>query len=581
MRIIGLIVIFWSIASPAISQERDKLLGDCASASQCLDILDAEVPKQDAGVFDDDVVAIRKILKSRFGDNAKYALLDRAISGRGGWRNLAGALLMDWGGWTEADVPKLRDALRLNNGSWIARCLADIGSPQAIKALVEDFEVGGFHTQTGWALKSVGPSVLPYLLPLLETPSYGEIPPENDYREGWRSAAELIGEFRSRATVVADDWTAIAKNRRERPVRRIAALRGLNSMGSYIGDKAIALRPLLRDRNEKLAAAAFETLTSAHDPFVVRRLAQSCRPKAGKWDEFSFDSMLCLRTLSEFGTNANSAGDLVEAFLASPSKSEQLYAIETLGLIGRRDSIPKIEPFLFSKDWRQVYAAVRALGQLGAKGSVAKIEEAVREHWLSELERHGERVATALLRNQPYSHPYRNDNIWSPFIHFADYDTLLADSSCEWGVWEYQGEQLKFEGAQAEGDIVISLADGDLVGTDRGEFGGALVWKPKSGAPVTLIDDNTGFIFPVVDGFISIHGLAHLTFNKGFAAHIRRSPDGKFEAEEVARFTGWVSRAKRLQGDTFAAESDGRVVIFSPGGIMEAAHCDYSARPRD
>jgi HEAT repeat protein len=551
--------------------DRDKLLGDCSAVSECIDILGRAIPENELGAIYREIDAIRKILQSRFGDDAKRALLDKARYGHSGWRNLAGAILSEWGGWTEADIPALREALKAKPGGWIANCLGEIGSPEAIRVLVDDLVLAGFATQSGGALHGLGPQVLPYLLPALQTPGQEDLLPEDDYREGWRSAAKLIGEFRSQAVVVADDWIRIAKNRREPPMRRVAALRGLYAMGGYIENKAAALRPLQRDRNEKIADAAFQTLVSAHDPMTARKVAENCRPKADEWDAYSLEALECLRTLSEFGANARIAGDLVEPFLQSQSKKEQLYGIETLGLIGRQEAISKIENFLYSKDWRHVYAAVRALGQLGAKRSIPNIEAAVRDHWLWELKGHGEGAVTALLRNQPYIQTISSDRVW-PGPLFGHYDNLLATTSCE--IWSYRGGSLSFENTFHEQRSVISLSDGDLIGTDDGEFGGALVWRPKSGPEVTIVNHNTRFIFPITDGFISIHGFSHIVSNEGFAVHVRRSTDGRFSAEEIARFTGAIDHAKSIGEDLFAAESGGRVAIFSLGGIMESPWCD-------
>ncbi|MFP3943930.1 MAG: hypothetical protein ACLFWF_08560, partial [Alphaproteobacteria bacterium] len=159
-------------------------------------------------------------------------------------------------------------------------------------------------------------------------------------------------------------------------------------------------------------------------------------------------------------------------------------------------------------------------------------------------------------------------------------DAFKFADECETGVWSYRNERLTFEKSSYEDHPTVTLPDGELVRTDRGEFGGSLVWRPNSGEEVTLVDDNTSYIFQAGDHFISIHGLAHRLSSYGFAALITRDKDNQFTAKEIARFTGKANPVKRLGDDLFAANSHGRVVIFSTEGIQEEAWCDRYAEAR-
>ncbi|MEX6632875.1 HEAT repeat domain-containing protein [Hyphococcus lacteus] len=570
------------ISANAWAQDRATLMQDCLSISDCLEKIEQTLPIKDNGRIFGDERQIATVLKARFGRQARDELLKRAVGDHGGWRNFTGGVLRYWGDWSEDDVPILKQALELNPGGSIAHVLAEIGSDEAIAALFDDLIRSGGANQTGFALRNLGPEVLNYALPALSAPSYDDLPEDAPYTEGWRAVASLIGSFGSRSTFIADDWIAVANKRKATNSERIAALRGLAAMNGYLGNKGAALRRLLRSRNREIANQTYITLVSTYDPTVARRFAETCRPSSDKWDEFAFSSFDCLSQLSDFGSNARDAGDLILPFLNVSNKIEQLYAIEALGLIGYEPAIPEIEKRLESPDWRFAYASVRALAQMNSKSSVPKIELALHDHWLPELNNYAIQAVRLLIKNHPYSETMFDPRHFQFHKAFGNY-TLPYDVSdeCKRQVWVYGDEHITFEQRDRNNRNVIPFADGELVGTDQGEFGGNLTWKSNDGSEVILVNDNTIDIFPIDGGLISIHGLSHMTFSYGYAAYVTREDDGSFSAEEIARFPGAAYRVAQLSDGMFAAEAEGRVVIFSKDGIQDMAYCDWSAGPDD
>ncbi|MEM6850733.1 MAG: hypothetical protein AAF527_03370 [Pseudomonadota bacterium] len=560
-----------------MTDDRLPLLDDCDTALSCLTALDPTVPPGDPGRYDLDVDAIRDVLRDRFGDDARYALLDMAQSAHGGWRNFAGALLSEWGGWREEDVAALRRALQLNPGSSIAEALADVGSDAAIRALVEDLKDPDGGARSVYALKAVGPRTLPFLLPALQTGSgYNAEDAALAGGEPWLDAVKVIAVFRWEAVVIADEWIAVARDRKEDPDVRIAALRGLGAMSSYLGERSRALRSVRRSSNPRIATQAFETLVEVHDPSVAEDFARSCQPSADKWDPFPWKSYKCLSRLAEFGSNAQSAGETIAAFLESQNAQEQQYAIDALRLIDYRPATDRIAPFLTSGDWRLVYASVRALSQFGARGRIADIEAATGSHWLWELKLYGRYIAARMAQKQPHFDQLTQAGGQSlgfreSFSSYPPpYDTR-RESRCS--SWNYGGQPLTFERERWAERSVIRLQDGELIGTNMGEFGGALVWRPLKGSPQQLIGDNVIALFETSSGILSIHGLSHLSSTYGFAALSTRDDDGAWSTKEVARFPTAAYQIKRLDGDVFAANASGRAIIFSPSGISEMLFC--------
>src|SRR5262245_33490788 len=131
------------IWDPAVDKEELKLarqLEGCPALPACLAILDAfPFP----GTYVNQVRGGGRQIAGRllrFGEPAKHELLRRAGGDHLDQRNLASAILAVWGAWSwsPSDVPVIRAALKRSSGGWMARPLAEIKTPEALEALLED-----------------------------------------------------------------------------------------------------------------------------------------------------------------------------------------------------------------------------------------------------------------------------------------------------------------------------------------------------------------------------------------------------------------------------------------------------------
>jgi HEAT repeat protein len=531
--------------------------------------LDKVVPERDDGEGSNGDVLARDL--RRFGEPAKQELLRRAVGSKPGWRNVAGAILADWGSWNEGDIQALRDALRKDKGGWVARPLGQIGTPDAIRALVEDLSTAAdIESQTGFALEKLGPKAIPFLIPLLKD------------QEKSLLAAQVIAEMDPLPTAYASTWVVTALDAEVPLEARMAALRGIAALGPAAEHTSEALHVLLKDNDPELQKQVGATLRAVRDPIVVVQMAQSCQPKAPQFDFLALDSDLCLREIAEFGPAGQAAGESLMSFLTSANGAEQAYGILTLGFIDYDPALPKIEAALDSTDWRVVYAAIWATGWLGASDAAVKLDKLAGNYWLVELRGDAARVAAALRSPQGrmkrgswdiMDHGIRRDPTW-----------VITDGvrgrqqSCPRNLWEWQGEKFKMLPSP---DVEAHALDfgngnmwGDLVGTDHGEWSGELTWVPKQGVPVVLIRDNVHGMDYDNDGAIVLFGLAHLGFNYGYALKVSRNADGSWTQKDIARLPGEPQSWTRLKLDRIAVLTAGRVVVFSSKeGVLGVASC--------
>ena len=546
-----------------------KGLDTCAPLSACLTLLDKVVPKEDDGEGSNGDVLARDL--RRFGEPAKQELLRRAVGNSPGWRNVAGAILANWGSWSEADIPALRDALHMDQGGWVARPLGKIGTPDAIRALVEDLSTAGdIENQTGFALKKLGAKAIPFLMPLLRD------------QEKSLLAAQVIAEMDPLPISYASTWEAVAQDAQEPIEVRVAALRGIAALGPAAEHTSEGLHLLLKDSNLELQKQVGATLRDVRDPIVVEQMAKSCQPKSSKFDFLALDSVLCLREIAEFGPAGRTAGESLMPFITSANGAEQAYGILTLGFIDYDPAIPKIEEALDAKDWRVVYAAIWAAGWLGASDAEVKLDKLAASYWLVELRGDAAQVAAAL--RTPQGHMKRGT--WDVMENGERRDPtwVITDGlrgrqqSCPGNLWKWGGENFKVVPSREVEAHALDFGSGnmwgDLVGTDHGEWSGELTWIPKQGVPVVLIRDNVHGMDYDNDGAIVLFGLAHLGFNYGYALKVSRNSDGSWTQTDIARLPAEPQGWTRLKSDRIAVLTADRVVVFSSKeGILGVASC--------
>jgi HEAT repeat protein len=557
------------VAKTASAIQVPRGLDTCPTLSACLALLDKAVPSQDDGEGSNGDVLARDL--RRFGEPAKQELFRRAIGSHPGWRNVAGAILAEWGSWTGEDVPALRAALKLDHGGWVARPLGQIGTPDAIGALVEDLSTeADIENQTGFALKKLGARAVPFLVPLLKD------------HEKSLLAAQVIAEMDPLPISYAKTWVTAALDAQAPIEARVAALRGIAALGPAAEQTSEGLQVLLTDGNPELQKQVSTTLKAVRDPIVVVQMAKSCQPEASQFDFLALDSVLCLREIAAFGPTGRAAGESLMPFLTSANGAEQAYGILTLGFIDYDPAIPKIEEALDAKDWRVVYAAIWAAGWLGASDAAAKLDKLAASYWLVELRGDAAQAAAAL--GSPQGRMKRGTWDIMENGEMRDPTWVITDGvrgrqqSCPGNLWEWRGEKFKIVPSREVEAHALDFGSGnmwgDLVGTDHGEWSGELTWIPKQGVPEVLIRDNVHGMDYDNDGAIVLFGLAHLGFNYGYALKVSRNADGSWAEKDIARLPGEPQIWTRLKADRIAVLTAGRVVVFSSKeGVLGVASC--------
>jgi hypothetical protein len=98
-------------------------------------------------------------------------------------------------------------------------------------------------------------------------------------------------------------------------------------------------------------------------------------------------------------------------------------------------------------------------------------------------------------------------------------------------------------------DYSLDVFGGRLLGTDRGEWIGKLMFQDADGNLETILNENVHGIVKNSDGVFVFTGLAHLGANEGYIFTIARKPDGPVTASRLGRLPGAPTRINQPQPD--------------------------------
>lgn len=119
--------------------------------------------------------------------------------------------------------------------------------------------------------------------------------------------------------------------------------------------------------------------------------------------------------------------------------------------------------------------------------------------------------------------------------------------------------------------VGVRVPNGWLLGADRGEWGGELVFKEDNKEPYYILEENIGGLFKLGERFIAVTGLAHLTLNNGLIYEVKFM-DGKWRAEPWRALPGAPRNSGKLKsGEVMVATSGGGIVVLSESGHFRMA----------
>ncbi|WP_370335581.1 HEAT repeat domain-containing protein [Parvularcula marina] len=558
-------------------------VANCQTVESCIALIDSALVLGDTGISYPDTEEVAELLKDRFGEPMRQALIERAVNGSEEWLNYAGDILSHWGDWDASYLAVLKPAFDRNPEGWMARIIGEIGTDEALDMLMAAVAAHGGGNQAITALrkfpdKKILDRVLPYFEP------EGPLAPDVSSLENWpwgQADTLLAGRRERAAEEYASQWKALALTLRAPLEQRIAALRAVAAIGPLAFEEGPELRILASDP-EPMSSEAKRALLILTDPSVARLAFFTCKDEFAKQFVSSDEDYLdpegvfvlewCLREIATFGPRAGDAFDDIAPYTAHPKSEVRSAAIEALAGTDLPKAIPLIEPALKSPDWREVLSALYGLVRLEAAGSIEKINDVVSTHWWSEI-RYFAGQAVELIAGTRTEWSKSPTSDWEGLFISLEYFVGIGPAdqamACKWGNQMFKWPDMRPFSHQHE----LAVPGGTLIGIDGGEFGGELIFRPNEGEEVVLWQDNIIALFNDGDDIIALSGLSHLSLTRGYAVRVEKE-DGKWQAHFIGQFPAKPERNKYLGNNQYAILADGWPVIFDAEEILGVADCE-------
>lgn len=551
----------------------DAATAACKSVDDCLNALH-DWSRTYNGRVEEVTVAVTNL--KRFGDPMRRALLDNATGNDRQLRQLSDVFLNAWHDWTPSDVPALARALSYNRGGMVARSLGEVGTPAAMQALADDVR-SGIQGQSEYAMQLLGARAIPYLFPLLED------------SQSAVAATRVIEAMGDTSELFAQSWARMAADQQRPTKPRLAALRGLAALGPPARQWTGDLHILLTSQDESLRTTAAYALLATRDPAVLDTVLDRCHPNGNELEFLALASTSCLRDIESFGQEARGAGPKLIPFLDSPNADERLGAVTTLGVIGYSEATPHLRRALKDLDWRVVYAATKSLGELHAVEATADLQQIYDTYWLPEVRRQARYSLTNLKLPADAPTPYdqleaeRKSGGFPYDLYNAVLDDIPECSSQQWRLHTLVFHFPQHWQAPRTVSARLKHNRGFLYGSNGGEWGGALTWKPDVGHSKDIYKGyNVTAIFPDGDGAVAVIELSHMGIDFGIVASLDFGADDRWTLHEVARLPTSTSETIQISPGVYAARSRHRVTVFNRTQILGLATCwdDIAKRQR-
>lgn len=529
-----------------------------------------------------------------YGPEAIPYLIELLEDENQGVRQLAGYTIRDIAGLGPEHLEPLMNA-RENGDGWIPPAIARIGTREAIEFLANDLRRNpSTSTQVTYAFEILGPKGAPYIADLYAC--------TDDCNERVFDAASFVlGEIGQDAVAVIPKLLAIAKDERLAPVSRQHAVIGIGQIGTS-AESFVPELVALRENEPLLATFIDHSLVNIGSSEAVASLLRALPD----------DAVNVLSDIKRLGENGYEAGPAVLAYLDDPKWDIRVTAADVLGHIGYTPASPALANTLTDEDdWKLVYAASLALARLGSDDFVDSLKRVRDTHWYPPVSdvadsaiRHirlGEPLAEnrwwqfGTVKNSPKScdavRETRVEDQQGTKLYSANdeaklqqltYDSVIDSYGApegtkpnEHGVIEITEDNMveHIERNKQIPDVALKVPNGWLVGADRGEWGGELVYISDDGESTTIYEGNTENIFFVGDQLVATSGLAHFS-SRGVLLAIDEPKPGRYTAVPWKRLpaapaSSWLIEGGELLINTYGGGS----VIVSENGSLRLAEC--------
>ncbi len=336
-----------------------------------------------------------------------------------------------------------------------------------------------------------------------------------------------------------------------------------------------------------------------------------------------------LNSMATRGAQARDAGPEVVKLLDHPNWDLRLAAARTLGRIGYTEAIPALTALLNEPtDVRINRVAAESLGRLGDPSAVEALRQTAVNHWHPTVRDEAQSALEHIVETKPYE---SNSEGRDPFLQYFDtiYWGIKSSAASKPEFLQEPPESKLYKSAAPEmmrelsyesevigigpddeeerraarergativvrddglveyrtpiqqvPDVALRVENGWLVGSDRGEWGGELVFVADDGQRTYVLKENVNDLFKLGRKYLAVTGLSHLNTNRGLVYEVKLVESGRWFCELWRALPGAPRSCGKLpSGDVFIGTGGGGNIILAQDGTFTMASPEPGTSP--
>ncbi len=509
-------------------------------------------------------------------------------------------------------LPQIRAGL--DRGlSWLPLALARIDSDEAAKEAVDRYLVSKSapENQEGFAVAQSGDRAIPFIVELARCRTTCA----NDTHYLLAAALSRMGPERQLAAPALMSIVRDPKSPRLAVTGALEMIASLDTDGGAVENDLLHELDIAPQISQWIENALVGIKSSASGDIYARRL------QAGA------DNSI-LNDIATTGKAAHDAGPALLDLLSrrqDPSSDLRPGIIRAIGFVGYKKGVPALVRALDDPiDARVAWTAAVSLGQLDARDAIVALDRTAEQHWYLPVRK---AAAEAALKMRSGNGPARVEatdtlNNEYSFWSFENIDGDVPDCSVHQErvrripVGQSLGshasarklKQLTFdtevlsygasdaEEQRATGTNVVEVGPDNIVehrtptkqvpgvalrveggwvaGSNRGEWGGELMFLGDDGVRYKVLDENIEGIHRLGQRVVITTGLAHLSMNQGAVYDLTRDASGKWRASIWRVLPSAPAKSFLVEPTAlFVRSIGGGAVVIESDGRMRMARC--------
>lgn len=490
---------------------------------------------------------------------------------------------------------------------WLVVALARIDSDDAARESVDRYLASSSspYNQEAAAVRLSGARAIPYIV------DRAACSQECSRNTHWLLRSVLQDMQSERALAVEGLMELVADPEAPLATRRgvLGMIGGLREDGRVLEERLVTLMAVAPELKPSIEEVLIEMGSQRSGKILAHRLEAD-------------PDVRVLRDTAFAGHAAMEAGPVIARILEN-DPALRAPAAMALGFIGYEAGIPALVEALHDPaDLRVVWAAANALGRLRATTAIDALTATSREHWYPPVRDAAQQALRAIHESQPNVSAQSEREFISVFFAFENLGLSMetcetpaerarreprgtklyaSTSSARLKELAYQTQIVSYgasdeEEQRAAGeqiirvhegnlreyrrlveqvpDVALRVEDGWLVGADRGEWVGELVFRPDDGLPQFILDANVEDIYRLGDRIVVTTGLAHLSLNNGVVFCLVRDASNLWQAETWRILPGAPQASYLVKPDGLLIQTwEAGTVVLDPQGGLRMARC--------